>query len=70
MATGRTNSSGFVVKAGGGTNTYLRQTSGYVVSNTGQGNLSTQVPRYASGSLNYSEPQKSNKVGVIVPVAR
>jgi hypothetical protein len=69
MATGRTGSSGYVVKASASQNPYLKQNSGFIVTNTG-GNLSSQVPRYAAASLNYSGPIKSTSTGLIVTVPR
>jgi hypothetical protein len=68
MATGRTNSSGFVVKTGSAKNPYLRPTSGYIALNPGGGNLSTQVPVYTAPSINYNEPIRATTSGTIVPV--
>ena len=57
--------SGFVVSTGGGSNPYLKKTAGFI-EQAPSGNLSSQVPGYASPSLNYSTPKKSNLVGDVV----
>jgi len=61
----RKGNSGFVVSTGSGSNPYLKKTSGFSEP-TPRGNLSSQVPGYASPSLNYSTPKKSNLVGDVV----
>jgi hypothetical protein len=67
MAEGRTGSSGYVVKTGGGGNPYLKTNSGLVEKNPG-GNANSQIPSYSSPSLRYG-PTKDNLVGGIVKPA-
>ena len=64
----RKGTSGYIVKTGSGRD-WTKNSSGSV-SAAPKGDLTTQIPKYSSPSLDYSQPKKTNLVGDIVKPAR
>lgn len=65
---GRTSTSGYIVKAGSGSD-WVKKTSGFTEP-APKGNLNTQIPGYSSPSIDYSQRKKTNLVGDVVRPAR
>lgn len=60
--------SGYIVKTGSKGN-WVKVNSGFSEA-APKGDLNTQIPKYSSPSLDYSQPKKTNIVGDIVKPAR